>query len=144
VICRTFFIRRCEKLSNINKFLLTLRKRRRMTLREASEKSGLSYSYISALERGKHPTTMAPISPSPESLRGLAEAYNFDYEELMIMAGYIENKKESAGTLPDSEYERVIKELEETYNVSLRDDPVVLSAVRQMIEIIAQTKRDKE
>ncbi|MFD0673963.1 helix-turn-helix domain-containing protein [Cohnella sp. GCM10027633] len=131
-------------MSDINKFLHDLRKRRRMTLREASEKSGLSYSYISALERGKHPTTLAPISPSPESLKGLSAAYNFDYQELMVMAGYIEdNKKENAYALPESVYDQIIKETEEKYNVILRDDPFVVEAMKNLIDSYAKSKQNR-
>lgn len=81
-------------MSDINKFLKELRERRNLTLRIAAEKSGLSHSYISSLENGKHPQTKAPINPSPESLKKLADAYNYSYEELMRIAGYIENKAE--------------------------------------------------
>ncbi|MFN0222139.1 helix-turn-helix domain-containing protein [Paenibacillus sp. KR2-11] len=68
------------------------RLRGNMSLREAAKRSGLSYSYISSLESGKHPRTGDPIKPSPESLKALAKAYpNSSYSELMKVAGYLEN-----------------------------------------------------
>lgn len=63
-----------------------------LSLREAAKRSGLSYSYISSLEKGKHPRTGAPIHPTPEILRSLARAYNYPHEELMRVAGYLERK----------------------------------------------------
>jgi transcriptional regulator with XRE-family HTH domain len=71
-----------------------------MSLREASQKSGLSHSYIAALEQDKRPGTKAPISPSPESLKRLSEAYGFPYEELMIKAGYLSEEQDNDDRSP--------------------------------------------
>lgn len=60
-----------------------------LSLREAAKRSGLSYSYISSLESGKHPRTGDVITPSPETLKALSTAYKYDYEELMQMAGHL-------------------------------------------------------
>lgn len=62
-----------------------------LSLREAASRSGLSYSYISSLEKGKHPRTGAPIKPTPEILRSLAKAYNYSYEELLKVTGVIDD-----------------------------------------------------
>ena len=66
-----------------------------LSLREAARRSGLSYSYISSLESGKHPRTGEPIKPSPDSIKNLAKAYHYDQNELMKIAGHIETSKES-------------------------------------------------
>ncbi|MOA35525.1 hypothetical protein D3C78_1569810 [compost metagenome] len=68
-----------------------------------------------------------------------------DYSELMRIAGYTtENKEESEYTLPESEYERVIKEAEAHYGVNLRDDPVVNATLRELILGIAKSLTDKK
>lgn len=64
-----------------------------LSLREVAKRSGLSYSYISSLEKGKHPKTGAPINPTPETLKSLSKVYNYDYNKLMKMAGYIEGEQ---------------------------------------------------
>ncbi|MHA7967742.1 helix-turn-helix domain-containing protein [Paenibacillus sp. CAU 1782] len=120
----------------INRFLRELRNTRKLTLREASEKSGLSHSYISSLENGKHPKTKAPIMPSPDSLKRLAEAYNYEYEELMKTAGHIERGEESnEDILPKRNQEFVIKEIVEKYNVDL-DEPGAKEKLEQIIQIV--------
>ncbi|CAH1205836.1 hypothetical protein PAECIP111893_02434 [Paenibacillus plantiphilus] len=130
---------------NITEMLKMAREKRGISLREAAKRSGLSHSYIDSLEKGIHPATKTPIRPSPLSLKSLSEAYNCDYMELMQAAGYIEeNEKENAYTLPESIYEQVIKEAEENYGVSLRDDPVVNSAVRELILSLAKMKKGNE
>lgn len=68
--------------------------RGKLSLREAAARSGLSYSYISSLEKGKHPRTGAPINPTPEILRSLAKAYNYPHEELMRKAGYLDKEEQ--------------------------------------------------
>lgn len=77
-------------MEELHQFLKELRKRRGYSLREASDRSGLSHSYISSLELGKHPKTKTPISPSPTTLKKLSELYNYSYPELMKMAGYLD------------------------------------------------------
>lgn len=74
---------------------LLIKLRGGLSLREAAKRSGLSYSYISSLEKGKHPRTGAPINPTPEILRNLSKAYNHPYEELMKLAGYTDSIKEA-------------------------------------------------
>lgn len=71
----------------INDFLRQLRGK--MSLREASKKSGLSHTYISALENNKRPGSGTPINPTPETLKRLSSAYDYSYEELLIKAGYL-------------------------------------------------------
>lgn len=124
--------------NELGEFLEKLRGK--MSLREASKRSGLSHTYIRDLELGVNRVTKTPIQPTPETLRKLADAYDYSYDILMKKAGYIEDNKESAYALPESEIERVIKEAEEYYKVNLHDDPVVLAAVRQMIQMLAEAK----
>lgn len=79
-------------MSDLGEFLRKLRGKR--SLRAISEISGVSHNYLSIIEKGVDPRTRSPVSPSPETLRKLSEAYNYSYEELMIKAGYIIKKDE--------------------------------------------------
>lgn len=75
--------------NELGKFLENLRGK--ITLRDVAKKSGLSHTYIRDIELGINRKTKSPINPSPETLKRLAEAYNFPYEELMKKAGYLSN-----------------------------------------------------
>lgn len=77
-------------METIGDFLKELRGK--MSFREASEKTGLSHSYIRYLEIGKRPGSNTPIKPTPETLKSLAKAYNYSYDELMRKAGYLDKK----------------------------------------------------
>ncbi|WP_144527198.1 helix-turn-helix domain-containing protein [Bacillus pumilus] len=67
-----------------------------MSQREAARKIGISNTYLGKIEDGIDPRTGKEIKPTPDSLKLIAKAYNCDYEELMILAGYI--KKPSHDT----------------------------------------------
>ena len=64
--------------------LKDIRKRRRFTIREVADRSGVSAGYISQLENGQRGT------PSPDILLKLSEGLESSYAELMQIAGYID------------------------------------------------------
>lgn len=130
-------------MSNIHELLLKIRESKGFSLREAAKRSGLSHSYIDIMEKGIHPKSKSPILPSPESLKAIAKAYNYDYEELMIAAGHIEEskKEQEEYPLPKNQYDWIVKEAEAEFGVSLRDDPVVEGAVRELVRRLAEMKK---
>lgn len=113
-------------MSEIGAFLKTLRGK--LTLREAAKRSGLSHSYINSLEQGKHPKTKVPINPTPETLKRLSDAYDYDYEELMRKAGYL---KESNGE--SHERDQVIDQvLDEFTKLAEEDQEYFLGLLKRM------------
>jgi len=50
---------------------------------------GISYSYLSILEKGVDPRTGKDSNPKPETLKMISKAYDYPYEELMKAAGYL-------------------------------------------------------
>ncbi|WP_370222051.1 helix-turn-helix domain-containing protein [Cytobacillus sp.] len=91
-------------MSNIGTLLRQLRKDKNLSYREASELSGLSHSYIRYIEIGKRPGTDTPISPTPDTLKALAKAYEHDYDDLLKAAGYLDDNKEEKS---DNEKQKV-------------------------------------
>lgn len=71
--------------------LRDLRKLKGYTIRELSDRSGVSAAYISQLENGNRGI------PSPEVLMKLSEGLNISYEELMEIAGYLQTSVHSTG-----------------------------------------------
>lgn len=59
--------------------LRTLRQEQNASLREVSERSGLSVSYLSEIEKGKK-------YPNPDKLLALAEAFNVTYDDLVSLS----------------------------------------------------------
>lgn len=87
--------------NKIGEFLRNYRKEHnRMSLRALSEKTGISFSHLSKIERGEH-------NPSKPTLRVLAEKLDLNLDNLFIMAGFAPEKKISSSDLlysnPDPE-----------------------------------------
>jgi hypothetical protein len=53
---------------------------------------GISYSYLSILEKGIDPRTGKDSNPKPDTLRLISRAYDYPYEELMKAAGYLNDE----------------------------------------------------
>lgn len=75
-----------DSISAYGKYLRELRKNKGLTLKELGKQAGLSYSYLSQLERGERGTEGIP---SPQILKKLAEPLGVSHNELMLEAGYI-------------------------------------------------------
>jgi HTH-type transcriptional regulator, competence development regulator len=59
------------------------------SLRDVSSRSGISHTYLGIIEKGIDQRSGNPVKPTPETLKTLAKAYNYPYEELMRKAGYL-------------------------------------------------------
>jgi len=64
------------------------------SLREVSSRSGISHTYLGIIEKGIDQRSGNPVKPTPETLKTLAKAYNYSYEELMRKAGYLQESGE--------------------------------------------------
>lgn len=62
------------------------------SLRKVSRRAGISHNYLSIIEKGIDPRTGSPVHPSPETLKALAKAYSYPYEDLLVAAGYIDSQ----------------------------------------------------
>ncbi|WP_063563061.1 helix-turn-helix transcriptional regulator [Paenibacillus sp. O199] len=76
--------------NELGQFLRKLRGKE--SLRTIAEKSGLSYTYISTIEKGVRPGSNKPIKVTPDALQKLSVAYNHPYEDLLVKAGYLWNQ----------------------------------------------------
>lgn len=58
------------------------RTKNNLSMDSFSDKSGISKSYISLLEKNRHPKTGKPISPSIQCIKQVADAMNMDFDVL--------------------------------------------------------------
>ncbi|MEX2460296.1 MAG: helix-turn-helix transcriptional regulator [Paenibacillaceae bacterium] len=65
------------------------------SLREVSSRSGISHTYLGVIEKGIDHRSGNPVKPTPETLKTLAKAYNYPYEDLMRRAGYLQESSEA-------------------------------------------------
>jgi transcriptional regulator with XRE-family HTH domain len=79
----------------LGEYLKERRTEKDLSLRRVSELSGISHTEIKRIEDGLR------RQPSPQILRSLAKALDAPYEELMELAGYIDDmQEESTGVAP--------------------------------------------
>lgn len=74
-------------MENLSALLMKLRGD--LSIREASKRIGISHTYLDTLEKGFDKRSGNFTKPTPETLKLISNAYNYPYEDLMFVAGYI-------------------------------------------------------
>lgn len=69
----------------LGEFIRDYRKDHDMSMDKFSEISGISKSYISLLEKNKHPKTGKPIAPSIRCIRQVSDCVHIDFNTLFSM-----------------------------------------------------------
>ncbi|WP_407673438.1 helix-turn-helix domain-containing protein [Paenibacillus silvisoli] len=77
-------------MENFGSILRRLREQRGFTLNQFAIYAGVSNGLISKIENGKRGT------PKPETIEKLAKALKMEYSELMVLAGYSDEKEKSS------------------------------------------------
>jgi len=99
-------------MNAFRKILIEQREKYGLSLREASQKIGISHTYLCNLERGVDPRTNEEFCPTPKILKKIAEAYELDYYELMFLCGYV-SKIADEGKEIDSKYLSIARNMME-------------------------------
>lgn len=120
---------------NLGQRLKKARDSKRYTQLEAAKKLGISNGTLSGYERNYR-------DPDTDTLTDLANLYEVSLD--WLLGKEIKNTKESAFTLPVSEFERIIKEIEEEQNIDLHGNPIAHQAVKQALEIIVRAMKTSE
>lgn len=85
-------------------------------------------------------------TPKRDRLQLIANYFNCSIDYLLERTNERnpEDTKEYDYVLPESEYERVIREAELHYGVNLREDPVVNATMRELILGVAKSQQQKK
>jgi transcriptional regulator with XRE-family HTH domain len=116
-----------NRIEELGQLLRRLRAGR--SLREVTQLTGVSSSYLSKIERGERP-------PGPSLLRKLAVAYNVDPEDLLRRAGHLGGAGQYAEEAEEVEraYQYVLADPQ--FRVGTRPDgPLSLNAKRFIVEM---------
>ncbi len=98
--------------------------KRKLSLRAAAERIGISDTYLSHLENGKREP------PDPKIISDIAAAYKVNFFELMSCAGYL-------GPSPGSREERQLREHEDLINTH-PDGPEFMQPRLQALGVISE------
>ncbi|WP_209121561.1 helix-turn-helix domain-containing protein [Alkalihalobacillus sp. BA299] len=137
-------------MNELGELLRKLRGKR--SLRNVAKLTDLSHTYISDLEKGFSHNTKAPINPSPDTLKRLAKAYEYPYEELLTKAGYIdeENENDQAKLNTKDELdiakrmEQLRKDLEKGDGLSFSGEPMSEEAKESLLEAMEYAVRQTQ
>jgi len=69
----------------IGLILQDYRQKKAISMDYFAKQSGLSKAYIGLLEKGIHPKTRKPITPSVDTIKKVAKGMNMEFEELFNM-----------------------------------------------------------
>lgn len=112
------------------------------SLRDAGKRIGISHTYLNTVEAGFDRRSGKPVKPTPETLKLISHAYNYEYEELMKIAGYLDNdedevndEREFQAFINDPELKRWHRELPKSKEEDLRK-------LKKMWEIIQGENKD--
>lgn len=93
-----------RRLPTFSQYLRAARAKRGLSLRELSERSGVSVTYIHQIEHGNRHV------PSDKTLHGLCTALRLDYDYCCFLAGqYPDDLADGASAYPDADQSRVRK-----------------------------------
>ncbi|MCM3599356.1 helix-turn-helix domain-containing protein [Robertmurraya korlensis] len=99
-----------HQIKEVGLYLKKLRVERKISIRQLSEKSGVSHAYLSQIENGKRGV------PSPDIIKKIAPHLNVSYKELMKAAGHI-NDDISEGSLELLDIENIEDVFEYAFNI---------------------------
>lgn len=113
------------------------------SLRDASKRIGISHTYLDTIEKGFDKRSGKHVNPTPETLKLLSKAYNYDYEELMILAGYLDNSQDSTIDKEEADFLAFSNdpELQVFYKELPESDEEAVRRLRDIWEIIKHEKR---
>src|SRR5690625_7041380 len=110
-----------------------------MNIRQLKLYSGVSNSYLSQLENGKRGI------PSPDIIKKISKGLKVDYNDLMIKAGYMEEKQitdKDIGLMSDEEIDEEIKEIMKEVDVWYKNEPEDKREKLEMLRKIIKTFTD--
>ena len=105
----------------IGQLVKRLREEQHMSIAQLANQTGLSTNAIRWIERGV-------TQPKPESLRSLAAVLGFRYQEMLGMAGYLDQKDENQEE----------KQLLDSYRALSPQARTLLREVLETLRLIAQ------
>lgn len=103
------------------------------SLRDASKRIGISHTYLDTLEKGVDKRSGSFVKPTPETLKMIAEAYDYDYEELMVKTGYLEAEEMRSEYIKKRKFSN--EKLQSWYDELLNLNEKDLDKLRRLWEI---------
>lgn len=98
-------------MNEFGNFLKEIREQKELSVRKASEKIGISHTYLDSLEKGFDPRTKKERKPTPEVLKKLSKGLGIDYNALMYGAGYISDHEAGNRWIEETRRSKLIRKI---------------------------------
>lgn len=118
-------------MNSFGEYLLKLRKRKGLTLKQVEAAGVASNAYLSQLERGRRKP------PHPDILKGLAAIYEVPLKDLLVAAGYLPpeaNKEPTAGAI-ESAFDHVSKDPRMSFGTRRKTPKLSLEAKKYIVQM---------
>lgn len=119
-------------MDNFGEYVRELRKRSRLTLKQAEERGVASNAYLSQLERGNRKR------PHPDILKRMADVYHEPLKNLLIAAGYLAPEMQNKSTEKErveSAFKQVQNDPQISQGTRRRDLKLSLASKRYIVEM---------
>lgn len=113
------------------------------SLRDASKRIGISHTYLDTVEKGFDKRSGKIVNPTPETLKLISKAYNYEYEVLMTLAGYLETDKMNSSEQDEAEFQAFANNpsLKKWYKELPKSKEEDLERLRAMWEILKSSEK---
>ena len=126
-------------METLGSYLKKIRKQKGLSLKKVEKAAGVSNAYLSQIERNLR------NAPHPEILKRLAAVYDVPLEEVLRVAGYLEDESQQrAGRQRiESAFEHVITDPEYRHGTRLKGSSLSLEAKRFIVEMYEKATKRK-
>lgn len=126
-------------MSSFGDYVKQIRESKGLTLNQTAMYSGISAAQLSRIENGKRGT------PKPPTIKALSEALKIDYDELMKVAGYIDQPVSNNESETDSIDEEVRKLIEDPeFMVAYKEMPGSPEEIREDLKAFMRMYIERE
>lgn len=106
------------------------------SLRDASKRIGISHTYLDTIEKGYDKRSGKHVNPTPETLKLISKAYNYDYEDLMLRAGYISKFSKKDERDIGKRMEQLTNDLNTNSDLAFYGEPMSDEAKESFLEAV--------
>lgn len=119
-------------MSDFGAYIKKIREQKNMTLNQVAMYADISAAQLSRIETGKRGT------PKPQTIEKIAYALKVDYNNLMKIAGYIEDSNSTFNEFKDDDFEEWLNnpDLNVFYRELPKSDDEKVRQLREIWEII--------
>jgi len=118
-------------MNKLGDYIKGLRVEKKLSIRKASERIGISHTYLDSLEKGFDPRTNKERTPTFETMRKISVGLGADYEYMLYLTGVIDeetyNQRDEFKSLANNdEFKQSVREFKDRLTSNFIDNFIIL------------------